>query len=91
MAPEWKPAVAGNARLGPLVTTVVTGIGFAAVLFGFLSLTGRNITMRHGVLWGLAGLWLLSSGALAQDYRRYLLVCPFRMYSRASSGGCAPC
>ena len=48
------------------MTTVLTGIGFAAVLFGFLSLTRRNITMRHGVLWGLAGLCLLSSGAVVR-------------------------
>ena len=34
------------------MTTVLTGIGFAAVLFGFLSLTRRNITMRQGVLSG---------------------------------------
>ena len=50
---DWKPA--GSERtIWTFVTTVLTGIGFAAVLFGFLSLTGRNITMRQGVLWGLA-------------------------------------
>ena len=51
---DWKPANGWERTAWTLVTTVLTGIGFAAVLFGFLSLTGRNITMRQGVLWGLA-------------------------------------
>lgn len=49
----WKPA--GGERIAwTVVTTLLTGIGFAAVLFGFLSLSGRQITVGKGVLWGLA-------------------------------------
>ena len=51
---EWKPADGAERTAWTALTTVLTGIGFAAVLFGFLSLTGRNVTMRQGVLWGLA-------------------------------------
>jgi cobalt transporter subunit CbtA len=50
---EWKPG--GRERtVWTVVTTVLTGIGFAAVLFGFLSLTNRKITAGSGALWGLA-------------------------------------
>jgi cobalt transporter subunit CbtA len=53
-AAEWKPE-AGRERTGWTVgTTVLTGIGFAGVLFGFLRLTRRRITPRNGVLWGIA-------------------------------------
>jgi cobalt transporter subunit CbtA len=51
---EWKPANGWERTGWTAVTTVLTGIGFAAVLFGFLGLTRRNITMREGALWGLA-------------------------------------
>jgi cobalt transporter subunit CbtA len=51
---EWKPADAWERTIWTASTTVLTGIGFAAVLFGFLNLTGRNVTMRQGVLWGVA-------------------------------------
>ena len=43
---DWKPADGWERTAWTVVTTVVTRIGFAAVLFGFLSLTRRNITMR---------------------------------------------
>ena len=36
------------------VTTVLTAIGFAAVLFGVGSLTGRRLDVKSGALWGLA-------------------------------------
>jgi cobalt transporter subunit CbtA len=50
----WKPADGWERTAWTLLTTLLTGIGFAAVLFGFLSLTGRNVTVRQGLLWGLA-------------------------------------
>jgi cobalt transporter subunit CbtA len=51
---EWKPEE-GRERTGwTVVTTVLTGIGFAGVLFGFLSVTGRRMRTLDGVLWGLA-------------------------------------
>jgi len=47
-----------DARLGrnslTAVTTVLTAIGFAAVLFGVVSLTGRRLDVKSGALWGLA-------------------------------------
>ena len=51
---DWKPADGWERTAWTVVTTLLTGIGFAAVLFGFLTLTRRNITLRQGVLWGLA-------------------------------------
>jgi len=36
------------------VITVLTAIGFAAVLFGVVSLTGRRLNVKRGALWGLA-------------------------------------
>jgi cobalt transporter subunit CbtA len=51
---EWKPADKSERTAWTVATTVLSSIGFAAVLFGFLSLSGRNISMRQGVRWGLA-------------------------------------
>lgn len=51
---EWKPEEGWERKGWTAGTTVLTGIGFAGVLFGFLSVTGRRITTRTGVLWGLA-------------------------------------
>jgi cobalt transporter subunit CbtA len=51
---EWKPADRWERTVWTLVTTLLSSIGFAAVLLGFLGLTGRNIGMRQGVQWGLA-------------------------------------
>ena len=36
------------------VTTVLTAIGFAAVLFGVVSVTGRRLDVKSGAAWGLA-------------------------------------
>jgi len=33
---------------------VLTGIGFAAMLFGVMALAGETINTRHGAVWGLA-------------------------------------
>lgn len=51
---EWKPATRLERTVWTVVTTVLSSIGFAAVLLGFLSLTGRKIGIRQGVRWGLA-------------------------------------
>lgn len=51
---EWQPA-AGLERTGfTLLTTILSAIGFAAVFFGFLSVTGKSLNARRGALWGLA-------------------------------------
>lgn len=36
------------------LTTMLSGIGFAAMLFGSLSLTASRVNTRRGALWGLA-------------------------------------
>lgn len=51
---EWTPADNWERTVWTVITTVLSSIGFAAVLFGFLSLTGRNVSIRQGVQWGLA-------------------------------------
>lgn len=53
-AHEWKPEEGWERTGWTALTTVLTGIGFAAVLFGFLGVSGRTITIRQGALWGLA-------------------------------------
>lgn len=51
---EWKPAEGWERTLWTALTSVLTGIGFAAVLFGLLGAMGRRVTVREGLLWGLA-------------------------------------
>ena len=36
------------------IATVLTAIGFAAALFGVVSLTGRRLDVKRGAVWGLA-------------------------------------
>jgi cobalt transporter subunit CbtA len=50
----WKPETARERTGWTVLTTVLTGIGFASLLFGFLGLAGRELTAKNGVLWGLA-------------------------------------
>ena len=52
---EWQPADGWQRNAFTALATVLTGIGFSAILFGLLYLTGRRIDARTGVLWGLAG------------------------------------
>jgi cobalt transporter subunit CbtA len=52
---EWRPAEGWERAGFTAVTTVLSAIGFAAILFGFLALTGNQINTRQGALWGLAG------------------------------------
>jgi cobalt transporter subunit CbtA len=51
---EWKPADGWERTGWTVLTTILSSIGFAALLFGFLDLTGRRINARQGALWGLA-------------------------------------
>jgi cobalt transporter subunit CbtA len=50
----WQPANGWERTSLTALTTMLSGIGFAAILFGFLSLTGSRINTRRGALWGLA-------------------------------------
>lgn len=48
----WQPT--GYERtLFTAITTILTGIGFAAILFGSLSLAGARVNARRGALWGV--------------------------------------
>ena len=50
----WQPANGWERTSLTALTTMLSGIGFAAMLFGFLSLSGSRIDTRRGALWGLA-------------------------------------
>jgi cobalt transporter subunit CbtA len=50
---SWNPAEGWQRITWTAITTVLSSIGFAAVLFGFIALTGRPINAGRGALWGL--------------------------------------
>jgi len=50
----WQPADGWQRTSFTAFATVLSGIGFAALLFGSLALTGRTVDARRGALWGLA-------------------------------------
>ena len=50
----WQPAEGWERTSFTALTTVLTGVGFAAMLFGVMALAGKTINMQHGALWGLA-------------------------------------
>ncbi len=50
----WQPASNWKRTSFTALTTMLSGIGFAAMLFGSLSLTGSRVNARRGALWGLA-------------------------------------
>ena len=50
----WHPAEGWERTSLTALTTVLSGIGFASLLFGTISLTGNRIDARRGALWGLA-------------------------------------
>ena len=50
----WQPSDGWERTLFTAITTILSGIGFAAILFGSLSLAGARVNARRGALWGLA-------------------------------------
>ena len=50
----WQPTEGWERTSLTALTTVLTGIGFAAMLFGVMALAGETINTRHGAVWGLA-------------------------------------
>jgi len=50
----WQPANGWERTSLTALTTILTSIGFAAILFGLLALTGTRINGWRGALWGLA-------------------------------------
>jgi cobalt transporter subunit CbtA len=56
----WHPAEGWQRSSLTALTTVLTGIGFAAILFGVMALSGKTIDTQHGALWGLAAFTCFS-------------------------------
>jgi cobalt transporter subunit CbtA len=50
----WQPADGWERTSFTALATVLTGIGFAAVLFGVVFLAGKPLNPKSGLLWGLA-------------------------------------
>ena len=50
----WQPANGRERTSFTAITTILTGIGFAAILFVSLALAGAPVNARRGALWGLA-------------------------------------
>lgn len=49
----WQPAEGWERTSFTAITTILTGIGFAAIFFGALALAGTPVNARRGALWGL--------------------------------------
>jgi cobalt transporter subunit CbtA len=56
----WHPAEGWQRTSLTALTTVLTGIGFAAILFGVMAISGKTIDTQHGALWGLAAFTCFS-------------------------------
>ncbi|MBI3470366.1 MAG: CbtA family protein [Candidatus Solibacter usitatus] len=50
----WRPANGWQRTSSTALATILTGIGFAAILFGWVAVAGRPLDARRGALWGLA-------------------------------------
>jgi cobalt transporter subunit CbtA len=57
----WHPSDGWQRNSLTAGATVLTGIAFAAILFGSVSLAGSAIDVRRGALWGLAGFICFSA------------------------------
>jgi cobalt transporter subunit CbtA len=52
---EWKPDEGWERNVFTAAGTILTGIGFAAVLVAAVTLGGFDLNVRRGLLWGLGG------------------------------------
>jgi cobalt transporter subunit CbtA len=52
---EWKPDNGWERNFFTAASTILTGIGFAALLIAAVTLGGFGLDVRRGLLWGLAG------------------------------------
>jgi len=59
----WQPAERWERTFFTALTTVLTGIGFAAMLFVVMALAGETINTRLGCGVGTSGFCLFQSGA----------------------------
>ena len=53
-AEGWQPSDGWERTLFTASTTILSGIGFAAILFGSLSFAGARVNAPRGALWGFA-------------------------------------
>lgn len=51
----WEPAAGFERNAFTVMADILTGIGFALLLSGAYAVSGRDITWREGLFWGLAG------------------------------------
>ena len=51
----WQPNPGFQRISLTAVTTIISGIGFAAILLAVITLSGTAVDVRRGLLWGLAG------------------------------------
>jgi cobalt transporter subunit CbtA len=56
----WQPEEGWERTSFTALTTVLTGIGFAAMLLGVMAIAGKTINTRCGALWGLAAFACVS-------------------------------
>ncbi|MFQ5764048.1 MAG: CbtA family protein [Rhodospirillales bacterium] len=54
-ADEWAPADGLERGAFTLLSDVLTSVGFAFLLVGAITLSGRRVDWRRGVVWGLCG------------------------------------
>lgn len=59
-AEAWEPANGFERQAYTLLANIVTGIGFALLLAGAITLRGKQVTAQSGLLWGLAGFAVFS-------------------------------
>lgn len=52
---EWAPSAGLERTLFTTLANILTGTGFALILVACIALSGRPVTGRTGVLWGIAG------------------------------------
>jgi cobalt transporter subunit CbtA len=50
----WRPANGWQRTSFTAIATILSGIGFAAILFGTAAIAGKLLNAWHGALWGLA-------------------------------------
>src|SRR5947208_2618341 len=52
---EWKPGNGWERSFFTAASTILTGVGFAALLLSIITLGGFGLDVRRGLLWGVAG------------------------------------
>ena len=59
-AEGWGPEDGFERTAYTALANVLTGVGFALILVACFALSGRNVTGREGLLWGIAGFGIVS-------------------------------